>query len=183
MKKEELEELIDILHTALVHYRLWEELMKRRDQDSVDLINRGYATFIEFTRNSHYKAIFVELHKLIEIRSNTFNLNSVLKDITEHSKLAEEVEIYNVRFKSTVKGIFILRNSVFGHASRKMNPKEAFEKASITSEDIENYIVESSRLLNKVKSECFNSFDSYNEIGEAESVAKLYAAIEAYERT
>ena len=181
MKQNELEALIKILYTSLVHYRLWEELRKRMDETSVNVINRGYATFIEHTREAHYKAIFVELHKLIETRSDTYNLDSVFKEIPSDSDLIDKINEYNENFKEVKKGIFILRNNVFGHSSRNLDPVDAFQKASISSADVENYIVESAKLLNQVKSEFFNTVDAYNEIGEAESVSKLYAAIRAYE--
>lgn len=180
MNKDELERLIEILHAALVHYRLWDELMKRRDVGSVKIVNRGYATFIEYTRHAHYKSIFVELHKLIETRDDTYNLESVFKEIPESSVLIDRVKDYNEKFSAIKKGIFILRNNVFGHASRKLDPTQAFAKASISSADVERYIVESAKLLNQVKSEFFHTVDAYNEIGEVDSVAKLYAAMKAF---
>ena len=59
MNKSDYDKLADTLFLAIVRFRLWEELMKRRDKEHVDPVNGGYSTFFEYMRKAYFKAFFL----------------------------------------------------------------------------------------------------------------------------
>ena len=181
VNRSELDLVIDTVRTARVHYRLWEEFMKRRAQQYVDLVDSGYSTVIEYTRKAHFKAYVVELHKLIETRKDTLNLEKVFK-ACDKDELKNEIEKYKQKTSATSKGLFILRNSVEAHTSAKVSPDQAFQKASISSQDIDEFIQHTGQILNRIQSAYFSQQDAFIDMGEPDSVSRLYSAMGEHEK-
>jgi len=187
VNKADLTAVFGILIDAKVHYRLWEELMIRRDQKNVDLVNSGYATFFEYTRKAHFKAFIVDLHKLVETRQDTYNLQRILdqyaETLTENDSELDEIEQYKNTVAEARKGIFILRNNLEAHHSSSKTIKEIFEAANLSSAELQSFIVKTGCLLNMINSKCFSEQRPLNQIGEEEAVNKLFEAMQAYEST
>ncbi len=184
MNFEALVKLQNILFNAKVHFRLWEELQKRRTEKHVNVINAGFSTFIIYTIQAHFKSLIVELHKLVEKRKDTYNLTSFIEnakiDPDASLKLVEECNDYLDKTKLTSKAIFILRNEVEAHSTMKRAPEESFNAAAITPRDINKFIQSSGYILNAIGSHFFQQKWTLNEIEEGKSVTKLYEAMEAY---
>ncbi len=187
LDKQKLTTLSDILFLAKVHYRLWEELMKRLDEVSVQLVESGYATFFEYTRAAHFKAFVVELHKLIETRKDTYNLSLIFQNVADlencSGDLFDEISEYKSETGITKRGIFIVRNEVEAHSSLGSTPETSFSKASISSQDIDDFIMKTGVILNRIGSHYFQEQWALNEISEAESIEKLFKAISHYQST
>jgi ribosomal protein S18 len=181
---ETLEQLQTNLFTAKVHYRLWEELQKRRDQKNVEIANAGFGTFIEYTRHAHFKSFIIELGKIIENRKDTFNLDRLLIDVTQGGKASKALlaltENFKFRTKAIRKGLFILRNEVEAHRSMNRSPTQSFKNAAISSNDIADFMKQTSILLNEIGQYYFKKQWLINEIEEGESINRLFLAMEKY---
>jgi hypothetical protein len=184
VKLETIEMLEKILFTAKVHFRLWEELQKRRDEKNVKIANSGYGTFIEYTRHAHFKSFIVELHKLVETRKDTHNLSLLFRETKKDENASQEIikqcDRFLENFENTKKGLFVLRNEVEAHCVKKRSPDESFKAAAISPKEIHDFMRASASLLNELGSHFFKTQWAFNEIEEGESVKKIFEAMESY---
>ena len=184
MERETIEKMEGILFTAKVHFRLWEELQKRRDERNVKIINSGYGTFISYSLHAHFKCFIIELHKLVETRKDTHNLSNLFEQAKKVENVSDEsvtqCDSFFEKFGQVSKGLFILRNEVEAHSTQKWKPEESFEAANISPENIEDFMQASALILNKLGSHFFKTQWAFNEIEEGKSVNKLFEAMEMY---
>ncbi len=146
--------LFDNVVVARIHYGIWYVFKNEVDRPKyVDVMNK-YRWFFPPSLSAHFVAMLMALSTIYDDGPNSVSLYRMLRELESAGKMdgqqRQEIEQRIRKSESIVKKILILRNNVFAHLSAKIDPFEAFEKASITMNDFRDLIHETAAILNQI---------------------------------
>ncbi len=165
--KDTLNELSDDLKDASLSYDMWRELTDANNMDDFKEVLHEHSFFFQTIIHANLVTFIITLYRLFENKNNTINIPNFISEIYESKSLPDSINNRIMKYvdeiTDTWKKICILRSNVFGHKSRKLNPESAFVKAEITPDQMEKIISDMQDLLNIIRSEIFNTRDTFNE--------------------
>lgn len=108
-----------------------------------------YTLFFQTSLHAHFIALLVELYRLYETRSDTFNVPSLLKLLKSKNAVSSaELHTLSSRY-AAVKPLWlkvnILRNRAFAHRSSAHTVAEVFKEAGVTPEELRHLVEQTLR--------------------------------------
>jgi hypothetical protein len=167
MTKSEVEtRILDLkqdLVDASLAYDVWREFTSANNRDAFEGAMGRFPRYFEATIHSSLVTVVVTCYRLFEDRRDTANFPQLLRDLAatcaSSNDVTKKTSAYSQEILPTWKKVSILRNNVFGHRSKKINPVEAFQKAKITPDQLRDLIKNMRSLLNLLSREtCGRSF-------------------------
>jgi hypothetical protein len=125
-----------------------------------------YGLHFQTAIHAHLIALLVELYRLYETRSDTFNIPALLKLLkTERDVPSATLKTLSVRYaeaKPLWLKVNILRNKAFGHQSVAHTTAEVFKEAGVTPKDLRDLIEKTKQLLNQISLAVGNTSHAFN---------------------
>jgi len=150
--KASLNELYEILFAAWDCYQLWWIFVSREERDKHMTIFLAHRVFFETASYACFSTVIVNLYKLYEVRKDTINIYSFLKDVEKEGLISgKEMKCLREQcnlVKETQKKISILRRNWFAHQNKIQIRSEIFKMAKITSNQIKAFIEQTGKTLN-----------------------------------
>ncbi len=142
--KNQLEELFNMVFAAKANFEIWWIYSNADDRKIYgDALNECWES-IRTTKQAHFAALILALHKLYENKPNTINIKSVKEYMVIKNlfgkEIKTEIETILTSLDEKKKKIEILRHNVFAHQSKKLDYNEAFKRAEITPDQIRELI-------------------------------------------
>lgn len=115
----------------------------------VGSMNR-YLGFFQASIHAHFVAIVIALYRLYEKRSNTINLDRLLKALPAETrgKLPPDCNGRIARATDIWKKVSIVRNNCFGHLNGEASVSQSFERASLTPNEMRELMDLTEGILN-----------------------------------
>ena len=161
-----IEELRHTAITAGFNYDIW-WVYKGSDTRPkyTETMNR-YNLFFQTSLHAHLIALLVELYRLYETRSDTFNIPSLLRLLKIMNAVPPaELKSLNERY-AAVKPLWvkvnILRNKAFGHRSSAHTVEEVFNEAGVTPNELRQLVEAAKAILNTITQTIANTTDAFN---------------------
>jgi hypothetical protein len=144
-------ELLDIMADVSASYAVWRELTDANNRDLYESIKEGYEDFFQAIDRANLAMVINGLHMLLEDKSNTDNLQAVLKRQRSLGRLYEaRVDKWLSEIASwqpSIKKVILIRSNVFAHRGGKATASEFMRQAAITPDEIGKLIRSTETLL------------------------------------
>lgn len=146
-------ELLDIMTDVSSSYAIWRELTDADHRELYESTKNSYGDFFQAIDRANLAMVINGLYMLLEDKSNTDNLQAVLKRQRKLGRLYEArtddwlSEIAS--WQPTIKKVIKLRSNVFAHRGGKATAEEFMRQAAITPNEIGLLIKNVESLLNK----------------------------------
>ena len=161
-----IEELRHTAITAGFNYDIWWVYKGSDTRPKYTATMNRYNLFFQTSLHAHFIALLVELYRLYETRSDTFNIPSLLKLLkTKKAMQPVELKLLNERY-AAVKPLWlkvnILRNKAFGHRSSAHTVEQVFNEAGITPNELRQLVESTKELLNAITQAIANTTEAFN---------------------
>ena len=153
MKKyqREFSELSDALVASYHHYEIW-WVYKNEREKYYNIMNK-YLMFFSVSVSAHFISMLMAISCLIDERY--IGIKSLYKKMKNENMLSlSEVKNIDKKFSelsNIIKGIRILRGSVFAHISNKIDSESAFLKANLKYDDFKELIYSLGEIFNMMR--------------------------------
>lgn len=159
-------ELRHAVNAASMNYDVWHALTGEETHPKfVDAMN-GYTLYFQTAIHAHFSALLMALYRAHEPRKDTLNVPGLVNTVRNTHPFPEELEKTVLRISAECEPLFrkvaILRNTVFGHKSKKITTKEAFEKAGVTPNELSAIVEYTKELLNEITLQWNQSSHAFN---------------------
>lgn len=151
------EEILDIkqdLLDASLAYDIWRAFTDISNRDTFEVTMRLFPRYFEAVIHTSLVTVIVTCYRLFEDRRDTTNFPRLLRNLSDKYVLSDTAKMKISSLKQDVlptwEKVAILRNNIFGHRSKKLNPQEAFQKAKITPYQLRDLIKNMQSLLNLI---------------------------------
>jgi hypothetical protein len=149
-----VKELRHTATTAGFNYDIWWVYKGSRTRPKYTKTMNRYGLYFQTAIHAHFVALLVELYRLYETRSDTFNIPSLLRLLkTEAQVPSATLRSLDMRYaeaKPLWVKVNILRNKAFGHQSTAHTTAEIFKEAAATPNDLRDLVKKTKKLLNEI---------------------------------
>lgn len=144
-------ELLDIMTDVSASYAVWRELTDANNRERYEPTKEAYEDFFLAIDRANLAMVINGLHMLLEDKSNTDNLQAVLKRQRSLGRLYEaRVDRWLGEIASwqpSIKKIILIRSNVFAHRGGKATAVEFMRQAAITPDEIGQLVRNAEALL------------------------------------
>lgn len=146
-----VDELLDIMADVSASYAVWRELTDASNRSRYESTKDAYEGFFLAVDRANLAMVINGLHMLLEDKSNTDNLQAVLKRQRSMGCLYEaRVDKWLdeiASWQSSTNKITLIRSNVFAHRGGKATAAEFMRQAAITPDEIGQLIHRTEALL------------------------------------
>ena len=144
-------ESLDIMADVSCSFSIWKELTDANNRSLYEDSKDRFEDFFFSIDRANLAMVINGLHMLLEDKSNTHNLQSVLKQQRSLGKLYEaRVDAWLseiATWESSVKKIIRLRSNVYAHRGGKATAAEFMNQAAVTPDEIESLVIKLEGIL------------------------------------
>ena len=144
-------ELLDIMADVSASYAVWRELTDANNRERYESTKDAYEGFFLAVERANLAMVINGLHMLLEDKSNTDNLQAVLKRQRSMGRLYEaDVDKWLAEiasWQSSIKKIIRIRSNVFAHRGGNTTAAEFMRQAALTPDEIAQLIRRTETLL------------------------------------
>lgn len=150
--EERLDELAQTANRADLHYTIW-WIYKHERLAYAEVMNE-FLGFFRASLGAHFVAMLVELYKLLESRSDTVSLKSLLEEAERSSELDSET-LDGLRKKVAGlepmrRKVALLRHKLFAHRDSQLSYDSVLASANVTPDEFIDLIDRAFDILNAV---------------------------------
>ncbi|MGB3746577.1 MAG: hypothetical protein WA961_00125 [Rhodanobacter sp.] len=141
--QKELETLFAVLEDATETFNIWQACQQSHgDKETVEMFNSAYPGLFVWVEHALLANSISCLCLLNEKRNDTLNFGALLSRFKESLSDTSygELESKLAELKPVWVKLAVLRNEIFAHRTNKRSVTDSFNKASISSNEIESYI-------------------------------------------
>jgi hypothetical protein len=167
---------------ARIFYEIWRYYEGAETRPKIIDTMNEYSEFFRFDSHAHFFSFIVYIAALFEAREDTINIPNLVRELKDLDAVSE-VTISKItellgQIKAHIKGVFKLRHNLFGHRSASLSYADAFEKASITPNQLLELTKIALQIVNFLLKERKLEEQSFNELvlEDAEAMFKALGA-------
>lgn len=149
--EERLDELAQTANRADLHCTIW-WIYKHERPAYVGVMN-AFLGFFRVSIGAHFAAMVIELYKLLDPRSDSVSLRSLLDEADRDCKLDPKTL---ASLKQKVAGldpmwqkVRLLRHKLFAHRDRQLSYDSVLAQAAVTPDEIRDLVERSFEVLNQ----------------------------------
>ena len=176
-------ELQHTAKTAGFNYDIWWVYRGSGTRPKYTKTMNRYGLHFQTAIHAHFIALLVELYRLYETRSDTFNIPSLLKLLKTEGQLpSATLKSLNAHFaeaKPLWVKVNILRNKAFGHHSTAHTTAQVFKEAAVTPNDLRDLVRKTKQLLNEITQAAARTTHAFN-LEAAEDTLRLLEDLKAH---
>jgi hypothetical protein len=180
--KEMVDRLHDMLVYATVDYETWYVLKAKEYRDRFQATMLKHTDYFLAAARAHHLATVVGVYGMHEDRDDTFNVPSLLRAIGKLPHVPTGVHDELERRQLTAKKIWIkvgkIRNTVFGHKSRKYTTDQAYQRAALTADELKDILHQTRELLNFAATHVYGTGYA-SALHPTESAVRMLEALQA----
>jgi hypothetical protein len=171
-----IEDLRHTLSVAGLNMEVWVVLTARDFRTRHLRTMNGYGIFFQTSINAHFVGMLIPFYRLYEIRSDTFNVPRLLKELRESGALPtdklDELDGKCAAIRPLWIKVSILRNKAFGHRNAALTLKEIFCQAAISQNQFHELFEKTKELLNTLTLALNREVHAFN-LGSGDSLNRM----------
>jgi DNA-directed RNA polymerase subunit F len=150
--EERLDELAQTANRADLHYTIW--WIYRHEGPTYKKVMNEFLGFFRASLGAHFVAMVLELYKLLDSRTDSVSLKSLLEEAGKFSELDAET-IDTLKEKVATLGpmrekVALLRHKLFAHRDRELSYDSVLASAAVKPDDFRDLIDRAFDILNEV---------------------------------
>jgi len=164
--RNSIKELQQAITVSELNYEIWWVYKAKESRKRYEDILYKYPIFFKMSLHAHFVAMLVSLYRLYETRTDTINLPQLMKLIKDEGSIPQqelkliEKDIFNL--KPLWNKVSVLRNNLFAHRSKSLDPSSIWKQAQVTPIQFKKIINESKSILNRITSLRNRSSHAFN---------------------